>query len=117
MLVKYMRLEEEKSFKSALVSDLDLADFYLSKISKSLSRLKESLRDGDSSNELSLNLSETTIQQVKDLNHIVSLFHNNISNYLEPKAEEKEILTEKKTGLEEVMEKLEAISNKRGLSE
>lgn len=113
MLVKYMRLVEKDKFNSALVLDTNLALIQLTKLDKTLVNFRSFLEEGDST-EVLLDISKNALEQCRNLEHVLSLLDNNLNGFYGEKEGEKQVLTEQKTGLEEVMEKLQAISNNKG---
>ncbi len=113
MLVKYMRLVEKDKFNSALVLDTNLALIQLTKLDKTLVNLRSFLEEGDST-EVLLDISKNALEQCRNLEHVLALLDSNLNGFYGEKEEEKQILTEQKTGLEEVMEKLQALSNNKG---
>lgn len=112
MLVKYMRLEEKDKFSSTLTLDVDLALTQLAKLDRTLVSMREFLEQG--SVEILLEVSKKVVEQSRNLENVLALLDSNLNGFYGEKEEEKQILTEQKTGLEEVMEKLQALSNNKG---
>lgn len=112
MLVKYMRLEEKDKFSSTLTLDVDLALTQLAKLDRTLVSMREFLEQG--SVEILLEMSKKVVEQSRNLENVLALLDSNLNGFYGEKEEEKQILTEQKTGLEEVMEKLQALSNNKG---
>lgn len=112
MLVKYMRLVEKEKFAESLTLDVTEILKRNVKLEKDLSFLRDLLHKHSENEQIILGSLEKAIGTYNELENMVRLLQTNLIGFY--KREEKQASTEQKTGLEGVMEKLQAISNNKG---